>query len=268
MLDGRVAIVTGAGQGIGKGIALGLAAFGADVVCAERNPETLAETVAEIEAKGRRALASLTDVREGEAVEAMVKATVEKFGRIDILVNNVGGTFRTPFLEVNERGWEAVLRANLKSTFHCCRAVAPVMIEGGRGGSIINITTIEALRAGPGFAVYSAAKGGIAIFTKSLALELSEHKIRVNCIAPDVILTPGVQGLGNQDPAAERYHIPLRRAGTPEDVAGPAVFLASDLSSYVTGETIYVTGGTSAAGGWMDYPGLGWVTAPPAPGAS
>src|SRR5262249_31221926 len=116
MLTDRVAIVTGAGQGIGKGIALGLAAFGANVVCAERNPETLAETVAEIEAKGGMALASLTDVRDREAVDAMVKAAVDRFGRIDILVNNVGGTFRAPFLEVNERGIDAIIRANLKST--------------------------------------------------------------------------------------------------------------------------------------------------------
>jgi 3-oxoacyl-[acyl-carrier protein] reductase len=266
-LTDRVAIVTGAGQGIGEGIALALAAFGAKVVCADRRGETAAQTAAEIERAGGEALASHTDVRGGEAVAAMVEATVTRFGRIDILVNCAGGTFRAPFLELKESDWDKVLRANLKTTLLCCHAVAPVMIAGRRGGSIINITTIEAQRAGPGFAIYSAAKGGLAIFTKSLALELAEHRIRVNCIAPDEILTPGVAKFfpASQLASDYRYHIPLRRAGKPDDVAGPAVFLASDLSSYVTGETIYVTGGTNAAGGWVDYPGLGWVTAPPLP---
>src|SRR6185436_5427687 len=227
--------------------------------------EPCRRTAAEIEAAGGTALALPIDVRDGEAVARAVATTVERFGGVDVLVNNVGGTFRAPFLEVAEKGWDALVRQNLKTVFHGTRAVAPQLIAQGRGGSIVNIVSIEGVRAAPLYAVYAACKAAVVNFTCSMALELGPHRIRVNAIAPDICLTEGLAPLvGEAERSRHQWIVPLGRAGEPDDVAGVAVFLASDLAGYVTGVTLHVDGGTHAAGGWYRDPGSGeWVLGPP-----
>jgi NAD(P)-dependent dehydrogenase (short-subunit alcohol dehydrogenase family) len=261
LLEGRTAIVTGSAGGIGKGIALGLAAFGASVVIADKDGAGAQRTASEVQAMGPKALPVTCDGRELDPVTAMVKAALDRFGRIDVLVNNVGGTFREDFLNVSERGWDALIRINLKSVFYCTKAVADEMVRLKTKGSIIQVTSIEAWRAAPGYAVYSACKAGLENFTKTMALELAKHGIRVNSIAPDVIRTPGVS-IGGTPDAEERYRrvIPLQRIGQIEDLAGPAVFLASDMSAFVTGATIHVDGGNYAAGGWVRDAEGRWIT--------
>ena len=263
-LAGRAAIVTGAGAGIGKGIALGLAAFGARIAVLERDEATGRATAAAIEQAGGQALALPTDVRDAAALERAVAAAAARFGGIEVLVNNVGGTFRAPFLETEEKGWDALVRANLKTVLHGTRAAAPRMIAGGRGGSIINIVSIEGERAAPAFAVYAACKAAVISFTRSMALELAPHAIRVNAIAPDICWTEGLASMVGEG-GRERHGsiVPLGRAGTPDDIAGAAVFLASDLAAYVTGVTLPVDGGTHAAAGWYRDPeGEGWLLGP------
>ena len=266
-LTGRTAIVTGAGAGIGKGIALGLATFGARVAIFELDAETGRRTADAIGAAGGDALALPIDVRDGDAVAGAVAAVAERFGGIDVLVNNVGGTFRAPFLETAEKGWDALIRTNLKTVLHGIRAVAPRMVAQRRGGSIINVVSIEAGRAAPSYTVYAACKAAVVALTRSMAVELAPHAIRVNAIAPDICLTEGLSRLVDEaELARHAFIVPLGRAGVPEDVAGAAIFLASDLAGYVTGITLPVDGGTEAAGGWYRDPGgEGWVLGPPKP---
>lgn len=265
LLTDRTAVVTGAGAGIGKGIALAFAAFGARVAILEKTPETGAATAAEIAAAGGRALVVPCDVRERVEVEAAVARTVEELGSVDVLVNNVGGVFPQAFVDSSEKGWDALLRANLKTVFHGTHVVAPRMIARGRGGSIVNVVSIEGVRAAPGYAPYAAAKAGVINFTQTMALELGPHGIRVNAIAPDICITEGLRSLvPPADEARFKDIVPLGRAGMPEDVAGAALFLASALGRYVTGVTLHVDGGTHAAGGWYRDPaGHGWVLGPP-----
>ena len=249
LLTDRVAVVTGAAVGIGRAIALALARFGAHVAVCDRDAENLAATAGAIAASGRRTVSDVFDVRDGELVRRFFAQVGDQLGALDILVNNAGGGFQAPFVEVSEKGQDALMRENFTQVAHCIRAAAPLMTTGR--GSIINITSIEAHRAGPGFAVYSAMKAAIANLSKSLALELGAHHIRVNCIAPDVIPTPGIGEVP--------IKTPLPRAGHVDDVAGAAVFLASDLSRFVTGVTLHVDGGNRAAGGWRRE-GQGFTT--------
>lgn len=245
-LDGRVAIVTGAAVGIGRATAVALARFGADLAVCDRDEENLATCVSEIEALGRRAQLGMLDVRDGEQVTAWLAEVAQSFGHVDVLVNNAGGGFQAAFLDVNEKGQDALVRENFTSVTSFVRGVVPLMPS--EGGSIVNVTSIEAHRAGPGFAIYSAMKAAQVSLTQSLALELGEKLIRVNCVAPDVIPTPGIgQDMG--------VHTPLPRAGHVDDVAAAIVFLANpSLSGFVTGSTIHVDGGNSAAGGWHRQP--------------
>ena len=241
LLTDRVAVVTGAAVGIGEAIAKAFARFGAHVAVCDRDVENLEETAQAIEAEGRRAVTGELDVREAEPVAAFLERVGSELGHVDVLVNNAGGGFYASFLDVNAKGQDSLVRENFVSVTHFIRGVVPLMPE--TGGSIINLTSIEAHRAAPGFAVYSAMKAAIAQLTMSLALELGPRLVRVNCIAPDVIPTPGIGGeLG--------VHTPLPVAGDVDDVAAAAVFLASDMSRFVTGTTVHVDGGNWVAGGW------------------
>ncbi len=246
-LSDKVAIVTGSGRGIGNGIALAFADMGADVVVAERDAEPAEATAAEIRDRGRRALVVLSDVREQEQVDEVVRKAVDEFGHIDILVNNAGGMFMSEIAAISVKGWDAIIRANLKATFLCSKAVSAVMMDKKTKGSIINIASVNAFSGSPGSAAYGAAKAGIINFTQSLAIELAPHRIRVNAVAPGVIDTPGTLQWVTPEREAEIIKVvPLARRGKPEDVAGAAIYLASDYADYVTGQTIVVDGGIMA----------------------
>jgi len=252
-LDGRVAVVTGAAAGIGRATALALATHGADIAAIDRDESGLASLAAEVVAAGRRCVTSVGDVREAAAIADFVARTTEALGdRVHVLVNNVGGGFRAAFADLSPRGDETLVRENLLSVVWVTRAFLPLLADGA---SVVNVTSIEAHRAAPGFSLYAAAKAGVAELTQSLALELGVRSIRVNAVAPDVIQTPGIGTL--QPPA----RTPLGRFGEPDEVAGVVVFLAGGLSSFVTGATVLVDGGNLAAAGWRrDDTGEGWVT--------
>jgi NAD(P)-dependent dehydrogenase (short-subunit alcohol dehydrogenase family) len=253
MVDGRVAVVTGAGSGIGRGVAAGLKAFGASVAIWEQNPETCAAAAEEIGALGIP-----TDVRDSTAVDEALARTTAELGQVSILVNNAGGVFWSSILETSENGWDALYRSNLRHVLLCTQRVARTMVAAEVGGSIISVTSIEGVRAAPGYAAYAAAKAGVINYTKTAALELAPHGIRVNALAPDITMTEGMRAI--MPPGAEAgmgHTVPMGRAGHVDEMARAAVFLASDMSSYVTGQTIHVDGGTQAASGWYHHPQTG-----------
>ena len=258
LLTDRVAFVTGAARGIGRATAELLGRFGATVVGCDRDGERLASVPL--------ADAATLDVRDGAAVDAFVARTVERFGRIDLLVNNAGGTFFAPFLDLSPGADAALVAENFGHVTHLVRAVVPHMPDGG---SIVNITSIEAHQAAPGFAVYGAMKAALDHLTRSLALELAPQGIRVNAVAPDAIPTDGDEDAragmlaagATYDPAVLP---PLGHFGDPEDVAAAVAFLAGDRARFVTGATLAVDGGNRAAGGWRRIgPGGGAGPQPP-----
>jgi NAD(P)-dependent dehydrogenase (short-subunit alcohol dehydrogenase family) len=263
-LDGQTAFVTGGGGGIGRGIAIRLADAGANVAVLDIITERAEEAAERVCERGVKALVLPADVMDTDALRAAIETTDAAFGRIDILVNNAGGVSGRPFLEQSERSWRKHVDINLISMMAATHAAAPIMIRGGQGGSIINVASIEASRAAPNFAVYAACKAGMLSFTKSMALELSEHDIRVNCIAPDHTITPGNQGnrAGPVDPSTWKQHtpeevdamnrvIPLLREGVDLECGDAAVFLSSEMASYITGVLLPIDGGTHAASGWV-----------------
>ncbi len=243
-LKGKKAIVTGAGQGIGRSIALRVAQEGADVVIAEWNPETGNQAKKGVEALGRKALFMKVDVANRIGVQNMVAEILRVWGRIDILVNNAGFDRGATLLKVKEEDWDAVLGVHLKGAMNCIQAVAPHMIEN-QYGKIINISSIYGKSGGIAAISYSAAKAGIIGLTKSVARELGGYQINVNVVLPGLILTPTIAKM------AEKYRnmiierTPLGRIGQPEEVANVVAFLASDEASFVTGATIEVSGGSS-----------------------
>jgi NAD(P)-dependent dehydrogenase (short-subunit alcohol dehydrogenase family) len=247
-LQGRIALVTGAAAGIGAAIARGFARSGAALALCDRDAGALAAVARELEAGGARVLADVFDVRHGEAARRFVERAATELGSIDVLVNNAGGTFAAPFLELSEKGERALVDENFSQVASLIRAVAPRM--PGRGGSIVNVTSIEAHRAAPGYAVYAAMKAAVESLTRSLALELADRRIRMNAIAPDAIATPGLGGTLPPTPLG---------VGCADDVASAALYLASDLSRFVTGTTLHVDGGEHAAGGWRRGPGGGFA---------
>ncbi len=263
LLTDQVAVVTGGGAGIGRGIAIALAEFDADVVIIDIDAAA-AETVAGlIRDKGRRALSIIANVMDRDAIRAAVDRTVTELGRLDILVNNAGGTRPIRLVDMTDAQVDKQIALNLQNLVAATQAAARAMIAGGRGGSIINIASIEGMRAAPSYAIYAACKAGMINFTRTVALELGEHGIRVNGIAPDIVPTemmarvfPDV--LSEQHKANQARYVPLRRAGNFDDCAGVAVFLASKLAGYVTGVTINADGGTWASSGWTRNEGSGW----------
>lgn len=249
LLTDRVAVVTGAARGIGAATARALARFGAHVAVCDMNGEQLPATVDAVESLGRRCVAGVLDVRDGEKVARFLETVVEELGPIDVLVNNAGGGFHAPFGDVSPDGEAALVAENFGSVTNCVRHGVDRMNDGG---AIVNVTSVEAYHAAPGFAVYAAMKAAVQQLTKSLALELGERGIRVNCVAPDMIPTPGHEDLAEVADARidGLYPTPLRRLGSPEECAAAIVFLASDLSSFVTGSSLPVDGGTVAAAAW------------------
>lgn len=272
-LTGQAAFVTGGGGGIGRAIAICLAARGADVAVLDIIPDRGAETVARIEEHGRRGLSLPANAMEADQVAAAVEAAAQEFGRLDILVNNAGGVTRRAFIELQPKNWQRHIDINLISNLAATSAAVPVMIEGGRGGAIINVTSIEGSRAAPGYAVYAACKAGINNLTRTLAVELADHAIRVNAIAPDFTLTPGTSGnftgpvadTPDMPPARQdivRRRIPLGRVGIDAECGHLAAFLASPMASYITGTIIPIDGGTWGSGGWIRDRDGQWVLPP------
>ena len=240
-LSGKVAVVTGSGRGIGRGIALAFAEAGADVVCTARTASQIEATAAEIRVLGRKALAIPCDVTDGQQVESMVARTIQEFGRIDVLVNNAGaGTFRKA-MKLSERAFEFNLRQNLLSTFLCSKAVARVMLEQ-KTGSIVNISSRQSQIPSVGQIAYGAAKAGINSLTRTLAWELAPH-IRVNAILPGAVIVPS--NAATLEPVQRQIEeaTPRGRVGKPEDIALAAIYLASSASDWVTGKLLEVDGG-------------------------
>jgi len=243
-LNQRMAIVTGAGQGIGRAIALGLAREGATVVIADINQESASAVKNEIEASGGKALAIRTDVSNESSVQAMAKKSLAEFGRMDILVNNAGIFPTSSVEEMSEEDWDRVIGTNLVGAFLCARAVVPRFLEQ-KSGRIISLTSGRAFQGAKNGAHYAASKAGIIGFSKSLALELASHGITVNVICPGITDTAQPRGHQTEEQMyAQGQRIPLGRIGQPEDLVGPAIFLASDAAAFVTGQTILVNGGS------------------------
>ena len=245
-LTDRVAVVTGAGRGIGKAIAIALANSGTHVVCAARTYTEIEATASEVNAKGREALAVPTDVTSSTQISNLVQKTIQKFGSLDIMVNNAGGSWiKAPMLELTEKYFDQVITLNLKGVFLGCKAAAQVMIKQ-KSGNIINISSTGAILPNPLNIPYSAAKAGVSTLTKNLAIELGPYNIRVNAILPGLIVTELTSAHADKDPAVfetRRKNTALGRLGMPEDIAGAAVYLASEASSYVTGALLIVSGG-------------------------
>jgi 3-oxoacyl-[acyl-carrier protein] reductase len=249
-LSGAAAVVTGAAQGIGQACATLLAQAGADVVAVDLSEAALAETAAAVTAAGSRVQVVAGDVRDPATAERMADAAADGFGRLDIAVHNVGGwagTQPAAVVDLEPDAWDAVIGLNLRATFLGCRAVARRMVAAGRGGAIVNLCSLQGLRASALMAAYGAAKAGVAHLTQTLAVELAPHGIRVNAVAPSFIDTPASRAnVTEERRRLSAETIPLRRIGHPVDIAGPVVWLASPLAAFVTGQTIAVDGGLTA----------------------
>lgn len=262
LLDGRRAVVTGGGGGIGRAITERFAAEGATVVVAEVDPARATETVDAIVAAGGQASAVVGDVTDADVVGALARDA----GEVDVLVNNVGHylTRGNDFLANGPDAWDELYAVNLRHVLLCTRAFVDGMIERGRG-SVVNVSSVEGFRAIPSRPVYAAFKAAVGGFTKSLAVDLGNSGVRVNAIAPDLVESlqvPYAKWVGADDADRIPSWVPVGRFGTGDDIAGVALFLASDLSGFVTGTTIHADGGSLAAGGWFRRPDGTWTNRP------
>ncbi len=241
-LAGKVALVTGAAQGIGKAVALLLARNGADIVVSDINLEKAEETAKEVQTLGRKALAIKVDVAKSDDVDKMVGTILAQFGQVDILVNNAGIARDKLILRMTEEDWDAVLNINLKGTFNCTKAVVRHMSKQ-RSGKIVNIASVVGEMGNAGQGNYAASKAGVIGFTKTIAREFAQRGINVNTIAPGYIETPMTDALPDKAKEELKRLIPMDRLGKPEDVAEAVLFLVSEASSYITGQVLNVNGG-------------------------
>ncbi|MBI4595957.1 MAG: SDR family oxidoreductase [Candidatus Tectomicrobia bacterium] len=249
-VSGKVVIITGASQGIGKSMVKEFARNGAKLVICSRSEEKIAKVVQEGSSISKDIFGLKADVRKPDEVDQVLKKALDNFGRIDVLINNAGASFRSPVEDMTLNGWNTVIAINLTGVFICSQAVGKVMIKQG-GGKIINISSIAGRDFSAEMSHYAAAKAGVISFTKSLAVAWAKYHITVNAIAPGPIETEGYLGVGKEIPdfmAARAARVPLKRWGKPEEIALPAMFLASDASSFMTGETICIDGGPTISG--------------------
>lgn len=249
MLNGKIAVVTGAGQGIGSGIAAALCRQGARVVVADVNAQNAEQTAADLRASGGDAVAFSVDVTQAAQVAALFNSVCARFGRIDVLVNNAGIVSQVPTVELTEAQWRRVLDVNLTGVLLCCQAAARAMMARD-GGSIINIASAAARAGSPGYAAYCASKAGVVALTRVMAVEWGPHNIRVNSVSPGSIDTELSRSMRRLDPegyARRDQRVPLRRPAQVDDVANVVVFLASDKAGYVSGNDTLVDGGIMSA---------------------
>jgi NAD(P)-dependent dehydrogenase (short-subunit alcohol dehydrogenase family) len=247
-LQGKTAIVTGASQGIGEAIAIGLAEAGANLVLAARNEANLAKVASEITAKGAKCITVKTDILKSSDLESMMDKAVAKFSKVDILINNAGVTMNKPAMDISEEEWDWLLDTNLKGYFMASKAAGREMIKN-KSGVIINNASVFGLRGFPNLISYIAAKGGVVNMTRGLAVEWARFNIRVNCVAPGYTVTEMAKLNIESNPKILEMNlrkIPMKRGGQPREIADTVVFLASDASSYITGQTIAVDGGWTA----------------------
>lgn len=271
---GRVAVLLGGAGGLGRACAVELSRAGMRLAIADRDPELLAATAEGLEAEGASPVhTGVLDCRDADALAAFYDSVDSAFGRVDVVVNVVGGTFQQPFEDATAKGWDALTRTNFTWLLSSIQLAIPRLRASG-GGSIINLGSIEGDRAAPGFSVYAGLKAAVVNLGRSLAVELAPDRIRVNTIAPDYVPTEGLAGAGavpvdptddDDDPdaadlaaTAHRISIPMGRLGEPGDVGGCALFLASDLSRFVTGTTLHPDGGAWASAGWFNWPDEGF----------
>jgi NAD(P)-dependent dehydrogenase (short-subunit alcohol dehydrogenase family) len=272
LLNDRIAVVTGGGGGIGAATAQLFARQGAQVVIADIDAELAQLTAEQITASGGSAFAAVTDVRDASQVADLARSVLERHGRVDVLVNNVGHWLRHPgnFVDTDPQLWDDLYRVNLHHVFLVTHAFLPAMI-GRRSGAIVNVSSVEGLRGYPEDPVYAAFKAAVIHFTRSLAVQVGRHGVRVNAIGPDVtesLQVPYSQWLSAEEQAQWPQWVPVGRMGLPEDQAQVILFLASHLSAFVTGHTIPTDGGTGAAGGWFRSsrrPDREWTNRPVAP---
>jgi 3-oxoacyl-[acyl-carrier protein] reductase len=273
-LVGKVAVIAGGGGGLGQAVALDFARAGMHLALCDRDPESLASTAADARGFGAKVVDEVLDVREPDALQSFFEQVDTELDRLDVLVNVVGGTFRSRFLDVSAKGVDTLIRTNYTWITEAIRLAGTRMSAKGRGGSIMTITSIEAHRAAPGYAVYASMKAAITQLSKILAVELGPDQIRVNTIAPDIVPTVGMGRFlrageeegrltGTMADPLDHMQIPLGRKGVIEDVGNCALFLASDLSSYITGTSLHPDGGALASSGWLMWPGTGWTARPP-----
>ncbi len=249
-LDGKIAIVTGGAGGIGEALALGLGIHGATVVVSSRNQEAIDKVAAKITAEsGNQALAVASDVTDEASVQNLVDTVVQKFGRVDILVNAMGINIKRDAFEYPMEDWDKLFEVNVKGTMIACKIAANVMREQ-KSGAIVNLSSVRGIRGYTGGNTgYCATKGAVELITKALALEWAPHNIRVNALGPALVITPGTQHIADNPELAKKYAsaVPLGRIGMPEDMVGAVNFLVSDAAQFVTGQTIYVDGGLTAS---------------------